>query len=143
LYLGNFFMWLGIAILTENIWFVFAFIFIYWVYYERIMFAEEQFLRKKFGVSYLNWAALTPAFIPKFKLYKPPGRKFNFKKVLKQEKTGLLLIFLIYFLFDEIKSVISTKTIFIKPDFWFFAILLALLAYAIIKFLQKKTTLIN
>ena len=37
LYLGNFFMWLGVAMLTFNFWFIIAFIFIYWVYYERII----------------------------------------------------------------------------------------------------------
>ena len=46
LYLGNFFMWLGPALLTQNWWFNIAFGFFYWVYYERMMFAEEQFLRK-------------------------------------------------------------------------------------------------
>ena len=51
LYLGNFFMWLGPAMLTGNFWFIIAFGLFYWVYYERIMFAEEQFLRKKFGNS--------------------------------------------------------------------------------------------
>ncbi|MGJ1361130.1 methyltransferase family protein [Sphingobacterium spiritivorum] len=49
LYLGNFFMWLGAAMLTANIWFVAAFILFYWIYYERIMFTEEQFLERKFG----------------------------------------------------------------------------------------------
>lgn len=46
LYVGNFIMWLGIALLTASIWFVLAFILIYWLYYERIMYAEEQFMRK-------------------------------------------------------------------------------------------------
>jgi len=41
LYLGNFFMWLGAAVLTKNGWFIVAFILLYWIYYERIMFAEE------------------------------------------------------------------------------------------------------
>lgn len=67
LYLGNFLMWLAPALLVQNFWFIVAFIFIYWVYYERIMFAEEQFLRAKFGEVYLKWAEKTPAFIPSFK----------------------------------------------------------------------------
>ena len=49
LYLGNFFMWLGLCLLTKDLWFTIAFILIYWVYYERIMFAEEAFLIDKFG----------------------------------------------------------------------------------------------
>ncbi len=71
LYLGNFFMWLGAAILINNGWFVVAFILLYWIYYERIMFAEEQFLRRKFGSAYTDWADKTPAFIPNFGKYIP------------------------------------------------------------------------
>lgn len=44
LYVGNFLMWLGIAMLTMNLWFIISFILLFWVYYERIIFAEEQFL---------------------------------------------------------------------------------------------------
>ena len=60
-------MWLGAALLIANAWFVVVFILVYWVYYERIMYAEEQFLRRKFGTVYTDWAAHTPAFIPSFK----------------------------------------------------------------------------
>jgi protein-S-isoprenylcysteine O-methyltransferase Ste14 len=87
LYLGNFFMWLGPAMLTANLWFIIAFIFIYWVYYERIMFAEEQFLRKKFGEVYIRWASRTPPFIPSLKNFVKPNLPFSWKKVLKKERT--------------------------------------------------------
>jgi protein-S-isoprenylcysteine O-methyltransferase Ste14 len=143
LYLGNFLMWFGIALLTQSIWFVLAFVFIFWVYYERIMFTEEQFLRKKFGDKYMKWAEQTPAFIPKFKLYKPYRKKFNLRKVLRQEKTGLFLIFLMYFLFDEIGSDIIYDKIFVRPDFWMYGLIVAAVAYGTIKFLQKKTKAVD
>ncbi|MFP5436739.1 MAG: methyltransferase family protein [Bacteroidia bacterium] len=41
LYLGNFFMWMGIALMTQNCWFIISFSLAYWIYYERIMYAEE------------------------------------------------------------------------------------------------------
>ncbi|WP_292010435.1 isoprenylcysteine carboxylmethyltransferase family protein [Chryseobacterium sp.] len=31
LYLGNFFMWLGPAMFTENIWFIISFVLFYWI----------------------------------------------------------------------------------------------------------------
>src|SRR5690242_16211615 len=62
LYLGNFFMWLGPAMLTGQFWFIIAFCFFYWIYYERIMFAEEQFLRNKFQGQFTEWAQRVPAF---------------------------------------------------------------------------------
>ena len=99
LYLGNFFMWLGVAMLTENLWFIIAFIFIYWVYYERIMYAEEQFLRSKFGLTYTTWAGSTPAFLPRFSQFVKPSLPFSWKKVLKKEKNGLVAVFMLFFFF--------------------------------------------
>ena len=64
LYVGNYFLWLGIAMLTCNPWFIAIFTLIFWIYYERIVFAEEEFLRKKFGDAYLEWTVRTPIFIP-------------------------------------------------------------------------------
>lgn len=137
LYVGNFFMWLGIALLSQNIWFILAFIFMYWVYYERIMFAEEQFLRKKFGPPYLSWAENTPAFIPQAEKFKKPGTKFNIRKVIRQEKTGFFLIFLLYFLFYEIGLSITLNKISIRLNFWFYAMVFSLLTYLFIKLFGK------
>lgn len=139
LYVGNFFMWWGIALLTQNPWFILAFIFMYWVYYERIMFAEEQFLRKKFGNAYLNWAKETPAFMLRFRKFKKPLAKFNITKVIRQEKTGFFLIFLVYFLFYEIGSSIAQNKISINFNFWFYAMVFSILAYIVIKLIEKKT----
>ncbi len=69
LYLGNYFMWIGIIIYTFNFWFFLTSTLLFWIYYERIMFAEERFLEKKFGDMYLNWSLKVPAFIPSFKNY--------------------------------------------------------------------------
>ena len=47
LYIGNFFMWLGLAGLTFHIWFILFFIVSYFFYYERIILAQESFFRRK------------------------------------------------------------------------------------------------
>jgi len=70
LYLGNYFMWIGIVLFTYNIYFIVIVSLAFWLYYERIMFAEERFLEKKFGQKYLKWSLTVPAFIPSFKNYK-------------------------------------------------------------------------
>ena len=92
LYLGNFLMWLGIALLTCNVGFVAVFVLAYWLYYERIMYAEEQFLRRKFGDTYLRWAERTPAFIPCLKRFRPTDLPFSWKKVIKKEKNGVFAL---------------------------------------------------
>jgi len=138
LYAGNFFMWSGFALLTQTPLFILAFVFMYWVYYERIMFAEEQFLRRKFGTVYLRWAKKTPAFIPRFTKFKKPITTFKIIKVIKQEKTGFLLIFLLYFLFYEIGLCVMLKKISINFNFWFYAMVFGLVAYLLIKLSEKK-----
>src|SRR4029078_8364421 len=70
LYLGNYLMWIGIVLFTKNISFAIIVSLLYWVYYERIMFAEERFLEKKFGDVYLKWSLTAPAFIPALSRFK-------------------------------------------------------------------------
>lgn len=143
LYVGNFLMWLGFAMLTENLWFVVAFVFIYWVYYERIMFAEEQFLRRKFGSVYLEWAAKTPAFIPRLSGFRSPSYPFSFRKVLKNEKAGLLNVFLLFFIFQHIEGFIETRSFVPQFDFWAIALLSSILFYTVIKILKKIPELLS
>ena len=103
LYLGNFFMWLGLCLLTQDLWFTIAFILIYWVYYERIMFAEEAFLINKFGDTYLEWASSRPAFWPNFNIWKSSTSNFNWKKILLNEKNGITALFSLFWLFNFIE----------------------------------------
>ena len=64
LYFGNYLIWLGISLASFNIYFAVIMSLLFWIYYERIMFAEERFLERKFGADYLNWATKLPAFLP-------------------------------------------------------------------------------
>ena len=109
LYLGNFFMWLGPAMLTGHPWFILVFCLFYWIYYERIMYAEEQFLRGKFGPSYLEWSEKVPAFLPRFKGFVKSNLSFSWKKVLKKEKNGLAALFLIFCAFDVAGELIQQQ----------------------------------
>jgi len=143
LYVGNFFMWLGVGMLTMNVWFLVAFTFFYWVYYERIMFAEEQFLRRKFGEVYLSWAKGTPAFWPSFKNFKKPVVKFSWAKVIKKEKNGLLAIFVCFFAFQLFTQSIVLGEFTVYQDFWMYATIASFVIYYIIKFLRKFTKVLE
>ena len=76
LYLGNFLMFLGPFIFTGHIYGVIIFILIFWIYYERIMFAEEAFLITRFGNEYERWSSKTPPFIPNISAYSSTNSKF-------------------------------------------------------------------
>jgi hypothetical protein len=141
LYLGNFLMWLGPAIFTAHVWFVIGFTFMYWVYYERIMFAEEQFLRKKFGDTYLAWSEKVPAFIPKFSSFKSPSYPFSWKKVLKKEKNGVFALFFIFCLFDVSGELIQNGQNFNR--FLLSMTGITGVSYIFLKFLKKKTKALN
>ncbi len=143
LYLGNFFMWLGAALLTENGWFVVSFVLLYWVYYERIMYAEEQFLRRKFGTVYTDWAVETPAFIPSFKNFKKPRYSFSWKKILKKEKNGMLAIFVLLFVFHNIGYSIENDGFQIDMNWICWATIASGIVYLVLKLLKRKTKILN
>ncbi len=90
LYLGNYLMWLGIVVFTHNFAFVIIVSLLYWLYYERIMFAEERFLEKKFGQSYMDWSLKVPAFIPQWSTFRKSDIPFSMKSVLRREYSGVL-----------------------------------------------------
>jgi len=141
LYVGNFFMWLGPALLVGNFWFIIAFCLFYWVYYERIMYAEEQFLKKSFGKDYTDWAKTVPAFIPGFRNYKKPNLPFSWKKILKKEKNGFAATFLIFTFFDIAGELIHGRT-----DFNYYLIgicILTSLLYLVLKYLKWHTNILN
>ena len=66
LYVGNFIMWLGISLFFHLWWFTLLIALIFWVYYEKIMYAEEAFLEEKFGEQFLALGRKNPAFYPSF-----------------------------------------------------------------------------
>ena len=90
LYFGNYLIWLGLAIFLSNFWFVIILSLLFWIYYERIMFAEEVFLEEKFGEEFTNWASKTPSFFPSFKNYVPNLCPFSWRIVAKNEYPGII-----------------------------------------------------
>ena len=90
LYVGNYLMWLSATMCTRSMWAVVVVSLIFWLYYERIMFAEESFLRRQFGEVFDRWAATTPAFLPSIKHWRAPTSSFVWRRVLRRERSGLL-----------------------------------------------------
>ncbi len=103
LYLGNYLMWIGIVLFTYNFYFLLIVSLAYWLYYERIMFAEERFLERKFGDVYLNWSQKVPAFFPKFRNFIPSAITFSLKSVLRREYSGLLATVLGFAFVDHLR----------------------------------------
>jgi len=103
LYLGNYLMWIGITVFTFNIYFILIVSLAFWLYYERIMFAEERFLEKKFGDEYLNWSLKVPSFIPAFTRYIRSTMPFSWKSILRREYSGLLATVIGFTFIDHLR----------------------------------------
>lgn len=138
LYLGNFFMWLGPVLFLRSVWFTIVFGLIYWLYYERIMFAEEQFLRKKFGDIYDKWSETVGSFIPvSFKLVKPK-LPFSLRNVLAREYNSFVNIFVIFTLLDLCRNYFLSERISLTP-MWIYLGIPALVIWFVLRTMQKYT----
>jgi protein-S-isoprenylcysteine O-methyltransferase Ste14 len=143
LYVGNFFMWLGVAMLTGHTWFIVAFVLAYWIYYERIMYAEEVFIAGKFGPKFTDWAAKTPAIIPAISKWHNPDLKFSVKKVLRQEKNGFAAIFILFFIFDSIAEYIIFGEIKFRNLHWLVLCMGSIVIYFVLKVLKNNTNILT
>ncbi len=96
-------MYLGPVLILRDLPFALVYIMFFYLYYERIIFAEEYFLRGKFDKDYLAWADKTPAFIPRLGGYVKPELPFSFKNILKREYPSLFGIIVVFTIFDLIQ----------------------------------------
>lgn len=107
LYLANYLIWLGILIFSMNIWAIIIVSLVYWLYYERIMFAEEAFLRQKFGQDFESWASVVPPFIPRWALFEKGNMHFSFKTFVRREYVTLFSTVFSYVVVDYIIFILS------------------------------------
>jgi protein-S-isoprenylcysteine O-methyltransferase Ste14 len=142
LYLGNYFMWLGIVMYTFSIWFVIAFSLFFWIYYERIMFAEERFLERKFGEDYLNWSLKVPPFFPSFKNFNKTTIKFSMKTILRREYSGITAT-IIGFLFVAVLRNWNIYQVFIFEFKHIVILAVALLISLVLRSLKHYTKLLH
>lgn len=105
LYLGNYFMWIGIVMYTFNFWYVILVSLLFWLYYERIMFAEERFLERKFGDSYVNWSMTVPPFWPSMRAYTKGEISFSIKTILRREYSGISATIIGFVFVDILRNV--------------------------------------
>jgi protein-S-isoprenylcysteine O-methyltransferase Ste14 len=100
LYIGNSIAMLGIVCSLMVPWLAAMTVLLLWLYHERIMLAEEHFLRGKFGESFDRWTDETPAVWPAFSRWRPPVRHFSWRRVLRSEFNGLLAIVSVFTLVE-------------------------------------------
>lgn len=141
LYLGNYFMWIGIVVYTFNIWFVLVISLMFWLYYERIMFAEERFLERKFGESYVNWSMKVPAFWPSFKNYEKTPIPFSIKTIMRREYSGITATILGFVFIDFFRDWFTTGEVQWKMNHGI-VVFVALLISLVFRTLKHNTKIL-
>jgi protein-S-isoprenylcysteine O-methyltransferase Ste14 len=142
LYLGNYLMWIGIVLFTKNIWFTITVSLLYWLYYERIMFAEERFLERKFGDAYLKWSNGIPAFLPRLSGFIPSEIPFSIRSVLRREYSGVLAT-VIGFVFVEVVIGWFRWGVFTIGDSFLYVLYLTIVLTLLLRSLKHYTSLLN
>jgi protein-S-isoprenylcysteine O-methyltransferase Ste14 len=142
LYVGNFFMWLGPVLFVRTLVLIIFFILVYWLYYERIMFAEEQFLRGKFGDVYDKYSEKVRAIIPRIRGFVKPALPFSFKSVLRREHNSFVNIFILFVLLDLFRNYFLSERIYLTP-MWIYIGAPAGLIWVMIRLIHKRTSWLN
>lgn len=146
LYLANYLIWAGVLVFMMNIYVFIIVSLIYWIYYERIMFAEEAYLRQQFGEAFEEWSARVPAFVPKFSLFQKGDLQFSFKTFVRREYATIFSTVFTYVMADYLLFilVVVVNTPFqipfakwIRPSLYI--LLIALVITLVIKFIKHKT----
>ncbi len=140
LYLGNFLIWLGISLFAHSLFVALTLILIFFLYYERIIFAEEDFLRGNFGDAFTEWAGKTPMIIPRFKNWRRPSLPFSLKIVLKREYTTFFIVAASFTLLEIIGDLFYRG----KWEFewtWVLMFSFASLTYIVLRTLKKNKKL--
>lgn len=142
LYLGNFLMWFGLFLYVGNPWFVIVASLLFWVYYERIMFAEEYFLRNKFGDAYLEWSEKVPSFIPKFNLWKKTDMSFSMVNVLRREYNGFFATIFSFALINFMKNYFYNNDLMLTL-YWVYIGIAGFVIFITLRSLKKYTKVLE
>lgn len=149
LYLGNYLMWAGFLLFTFDILLFIIVSLVFWLYYERIMFAEERYLEKQFGDSYINWSLKVPPFIPAFKQFEKSEIPFSLRTVLRREYSGFFAMVLMYTIVDYItayrfdESIIDNQFPFLPLRYSFIVLLISLVLMLILRTLKHHSKVLD
>ncbi len=138
LYLGNFIIWFGLSLFMRLWWFSALIVLFFLVFYVRIIFTDEAFLREKFGDAFMAWAAETPAIMPRWRNWRPPALPFSFKSALKREYGSFFAIIATFTVLELLAGLFTHGTLWIDA-IWLKLFIFSGLFYLTIRYLKKKT----
>lgn len=137
LYVGNFIIMLGQVAFLGSAWCVVVYSLCFWLYYERIIMAEEDFLRKKFGSVYEEYALRTPVFMPNLALWTKTALPYSLKFMVRKECHGVLVMMLIYAALGLACDTVAHGN-FIYAQFWGLMAGITVVVYLFVNLVAKK-----
>lgn len=138
IYLGNFIIWFGLSLFMKLWWFTALISLFFLVFYERIIFTEERFLREKFGDEFLQWAEKTPVIIPNFKNWRPPSLPFSWKSAIVREYGSFYAVIATFTVLELLGGLCVSGRLTIEA-IWIKIFLGSTIIYLTVRFLKKKT----
>ena len=142
LYLGNYLMWLAPALFPRVWWAPVLVTLVFWLYYERIMFAEEEFLRREFGKEYEDWAERTPPFFPHHLRWVQPKLPFSVRNALRREYSGLFGLTATFMVLEITSDFAATGKLEWDPV-WLAIFGTSLVIYIALRTLKRQTRLLH
>ncbi|MDA0834270.1 MAG: isoprenylcysteine carboxylmethyltransferase family protein [Planctomycetota bacterium] len=142
LYLGNFLIGLGWVAAPADLLLVLVYVGFFWLYYERVIAAEEEYLISKFGREYTEWAARTPVFVPDVRRWCKPNMTFSLRTVFRREYSALMLIGLVFWIIDTLQHLVVERRLYFDVS-WTAFMLSCATVYFVMRFLKKNTTLLD
>jgi len=142
LYLGNYLIWIGVCFFTYNLYFVLLTSLLFWLYYERIIYAEERFLESKFQDIFVLWSKSVSAFFPTRFSYKKTVIKFSIISVLRREYSSVLSAVVAFLYVDILRNFFNlnefhiSANVFVVSSFLIFLVL-------ILRTLKHNTSLLK
>ena len=143
LYFGNLFIFLGFVLLFRSVPFALLSAVLYYLYYKRIMAAEEDFLGRQHGQAYRDWAARTPAMVPRLQNWRRPALPFSWRSALRREFHGLLLIGAGFLLIEIFRTPVREPGVYaerlLEKPFWLALFALSAAVYLLILVVKKRS----
>ncbi len=142
LYLGNAITYMGIALFTQDLFLVSLFGLFLIIYYERVILAEENFLKERFSDQYEDWVNRIPTFFPKISLWHSPALPFSLKTVLRREYPGVFAATLMLSYVEIANDYFEEGFMEIDSE-WLWVLVIVSAIYVGLRFLKKHTQVLD
>jgi protein-S-isoprenylcysteine O-methyltransferase Ste14 len=142
LYLGNYFVLLGVCLLWQSYGVLLVSSLLFAALYVPIIMAEEAFLTRKFGAAYRDYAGRTPVLLPQVRLWKSPARPWSWRMVARREPDTGMAIVAVFFVVECVREYTVVGGVCAHP-WWYVLLSGSLLLWGILKTLKKCTTIFD